>query len=727
MGASILQQDDLGVSASEELTAPALTSALVVVTGGWSTKQSAPTWDSTALTLAVEYSAAGNDRTYGQIFYLLDPDIITADLDRAGVGVDDGARAYWLTGTKNGDFVEDTDGAYVTGGGVSKTLDSTDEGLLLIGGGIQTGTCADRGTGATVHDGCIDHGSETSYYGHASGDDAGVTLGYNGGEVRHSIAIISINGLPTVDGPTFDAVSFDSIDQDTPVTKTIEHVNSASIDGVMLAGVNNRWGTGAYVDGVTFNGDSMTQFDTGSYNGMVWRWYYLVAPDIGTHDVVWTFNTGAPDNHNWNFIHVTYFGVNQSDPVGTATDNSSTTGASTNITVPIGGIGVGLGIVFDNSTLTYPVPSGSEVTRAETMSAASNGQAMALFEQIATGTVTFAIDDTEDDETIVAVPLNPADLTIEADTVTLASSVPPSTVKAIPPVEYLGTSGWQTSGATPTPPATANYFVFGLMGNASGSTGAQWTSVTWNGYTDAPQAATAINFSKKTTTNSVFSALWELLDPDVSGVGTVSMVTGGRIVIMYFRYTDIINPTYSETTDTGTPDNYTIDPGWLSHGIKTCVVAHNGLSEAPASGFTEVASYAGAAGHSAIGYRADDGYVGWNVENSGTRAAYCASCISPNVGALAALSTLTMASSVLSSTLLPGAVTPDMDTLTLASAPQNINLAPGAIASIMDALTMASTASNIDPFAMPNVFERNFVRPRSRGFINTPISETTKQ
>lgn len=198
MGASILQQDDLGVSASEELTAPLLTTALVVITGGWGTKQVAPTWDDVALTLACEYWADPDDnRTYGQIFYLLDPTITTADLDRAGVGNDDGGRAYWLTNTDNLDFIEDVDGEYRTGA-VSKTLDSTDNGLLLIGGGIQIGACADRGTGATVHDHCMNHTTGTSYYGHAPGDVAGVTLGYTGGEVRTSIAIISINYAPLV-------------------------------------------------------------------------------------------------------------------------------------------------------------------------------------------------------------------------------------------------------------------------------------------------------------------------------------------------------------------------------------------------------------------------------------------------------------------------------------------------------------------------------------------------
>lgn len=101
--------------------------------------------------------------------------------------------------------------------------------------------------------------------------------------------------------------------------------------------------------------------------------------------------------------------------------------------------------------------------------------------------------------------------------------------------------------------------------------------------------------------------------------------------------------------------------------------------------------------------------------------------LEPYVGELIVLDALTMASSIPDGVLLPGAVTPDMDTLTLASAPQNSVLVPGTTIHTMDELTLASTTPNIDPFAMPNVFERNFIRPRSRGLINVPISETTKQ
>ena len=200
-------------------------------------------------------------------------------------------------------------------------------------------------------------------------------------------------------------------------------------------------------------------------------------------------------------------------------------------------------------------------------------------------------------------------------------------------VEYLGTGGWQSSGDAKTPHASANYFLIGMMGTGSGAAGAQWNSVAWDGLSEAPQSADPINFVKKTTANSVFSALWELLDPDVSGEGqlTFDPSSGSRGCIMYFRYTNSGDPTFSETTATGTPDHETIDPGWIAGAIKACVVAHNGDSEAPASGFTEVAQYVGAAGHSAMGYRSDDGNVGWNVDN-GDRGACCASCIKPILG-----------------------------------------------------------------------------------------------
>lgn len=195
-------------------------------------------------------------------------------------------------------------------------------------------------------------------------------------------------------------------------------------------------------------------------------------------------------------------------------------------------------------------------------------------------------------------------------------------------VLYLGSDGFQASGGTYTPPALANYFIFGLVGDASGGGGVTWTSVTWDGLTDAPQSATKINDRECVVSNGSLSALWELHSPDVSGIGTVTYggqsMASHQVAILAFQLVDKADPTYAETTTCDLdPD---IDPGWIAGGAKVAVCSHDGSAETQRSGFTEVRASATPRG--AIGYRLDDGNVGW-TEDAG-RNATCASCIRPS-------------------------------------------------------------------------------------------------
>lgn len=91
------------------------------------------------------------------------------------------------------------------------------------------------------------------------------------------------------------------------------------------------------------------------------------------------------------------------------------------------------------------------------------------------------------------------------------------------------------------------------------------------------------------------------------------------------------------------------------------------------------------------------------------------------------LDDLTLAASAPALTVLAGPTSVLMDELTLAGSMPNMSILPGAVQSVMDTLTLAAALQVIDPFAMPEIYGRNFIRPRSRGFINIPISKTTKQ
>jgi hypothetical protein len=199
-------------------------------------------------------------------------------------------------------------------------------------------------------------------------------------------------------------------------------------------------------------------------------------------------------------------------------------------------------------------------------------------------------------------------------------------------VKYLGSRDFGTKSSTYTPPTNANYFIFAWIANASGGTGEPITALSWDGFTDSSQDATEINNHERVTTNGVLTALWELHSPDVSGQGTYTWSGGNvnneRVSIMAFSGVDFTDPTYAQTTANGSPDNETIDPGWIAGGAKVCVVAHNGSAETPASGFTEVQNYAADPLWGAEGYRVDDGYVGWNV-TGGDRGSYCAVTLRP--------------------------------------------------------------------------------------------------
>jgi hypothetical protein len=88
---------------------------------------------------------------------------------------------------------------------------------------------------------------------------------------------------------------------------------------------------------------------------------------------------------------------------------------------------------------------------------------------------------------------------------------------------------------------------------------------------------------------------------------------------------------------------------------------------------------------------------------------------------------LTLAGSVPDLTPVGGAISTPMDELTLAGSVPAATLAPGAVSPDMDELTLASSIPALEPVIVPLVHKRNFIRPRSRSLLNTPISKTTTE
>ena len=115
------------------------------------------------------------------------------------------------------------------------------------------------------------------------------------------------------------AIAFDNSEKATGSGDlTFSHVTAAGEDRYMVVGVISD----RTISSITYNGDSFTEIRTLQVAGGESLYLYgLVAPDVGTADVVVTFGAGASERVAFS---LTFTGVSQTTPIGAEVDEEVT-------------------------------------------------------------------------------------------------------------------------------------------------------------------------------------------------------------------------------------------------------------------------------------------------------------------------------------------------------------------------------------------------------------------
>jgi len=193
-------------------------------------------------------------------------------------------------------------------------------------------------------------------------------------------------------------------------------------------------------------------------------------------------------------------------------------------------------------------------------------------------------------------------------------------------VGYLGWSGWLGSGGTWDPSALdASVFAFCMGAYRSGGGGSDWSYVRWHGV-DAEK----VNFVTKTTTNSIFAAIWMMKDPYLGGVAALTYANSsalgqrGCIIAIGEGAKDIPPFSYPTRGIQSGQNPAAITPDYPEAGVCVGIVAHNGTSEAPI-GLAELGVYTPV--RCAAGYSESMvGAKGWTIGDL-DRAALCLAVI----------------------------------------------------------------------------------------------------
>lgn len=185
---------------------------------------------------------------------------------------------------------------------------------------------------------------------------------------------------------------------------TVSGSNRILIVGVVLRSPNSASGPSS----VTYNGVSLTQIaviDISFMNLSLWR---LVNPSTGANNVVVT--NGATSS-NIAATAVSYTGVNQTTPLGTATSNSASSASSMSTTVSSnsGELVVDTGGTKDTTSAIVAAGAGQTQRAATSSNADSNGVAIYASEKAGATSVTMTADRSVGSNRlgVIAVPLKP--------------------------------------------------------------------------------------------------------------------------------------------------------------------------------------------------------------------------------------------------------------------------------------------------------------------------------
>lgn len=136
------------------------------------------------------------------------------------------------------------------------------------------------------------------------------------------------------------AVAFDAVSsgggtsQSGNGTITLSHTCTGS-NLLLIVGVANDAGGSAGVSGITYNGTSMTALasinNSDSFANILINTYYLIAPSTGANNIVVT-RSGSPVT-NSSVCGISFTGVDQTTPLGTAATNTQNNGSTPSVTV----------------------------------------------------------------------------------------------------------------------------------------------------------------------------------------------------------------------------------------------------------------------------------------------------------------------------------------------------------------------------------------------------------
>lgn len=264
--------------------------------------------------------------------------------------------------------------------------------------------------------------------------------------------------------PTFDAAGSD--DPGSVTTSTISFTCATRSNRILIVSARS-WTTLRAHSSVTYNGVSMTQIPGTEAVAPLVRTthWYLIAPtaDGSAHDIVLTMD-GAADVV---VGAVSYYGVNQTTPFGTATTDVAVTPAPAAVTTIVGGLAIGvISGNFSGGGGGNEAPGSGETERVDVKRSPNNIQIQDKRATSTSTTITWAATGAGTAYNAVAIPMNPASESVSTPlVVTKAIATPPvGTYRVLARINEQGTTpdvrvgiGYAYGAITQTPSVAAEY------------------------------------------------------------------------------------------------------------------------------------------------------------------------------------------------------------------------------------------------------------------------------
>lgn len=213
------------------------------------------------------------------------------------------------------------------------------------------------------------------------------------------------------------AVDSTSVDNFYDVSSgTFAHTVGSGSNRLLIVGVS-VWHWQYAPTAITYNGDALTKMTPQpghDGNEQTVQMWYLVNPDVGTHDIEVTFNPSPPDFAFATVGAVSLTGVDQSTPIGTFTSATGTTEARTlNVSSEVGDLVVST-VVWGGGTNDITLGSGGTeawLYGPSTPGSASDeqwGAGMTKPGKAGTTAMSYTFDETNWFSTICGVAVKPA-------------------------------------------------------------------------------------------------------------------------------------------------------------------------------------------------------------------------------------------------------------------------------------------------------------------------------